>query len=154
MLSFLIIVFALLLGIDEIFKQWVDENMNPGEKRELFGRRIIIRKVYNRGFLLNLLDHRPEIVKSMTAISSIGILLYDASVFLRKGTPIRKLGLTLVSAGAASNAFDRLARGKVIDYIGIPNKKKFLAQITANLGDLYIAFGGILILASGLCKKK
>ena len=43
MLSSLVIIFAVLLGIDEIFRQWVDENMNPGENRELFGGRIIVR---------------------------------------------------------------------------------------------------------------
>lgn len=154
MLSSLVIIFAVLLGIDEIFRQWVDENMNLGENRELFGGRIIVRKVYNRGFMLNLLDRKPVIVKGMTVIASIGILLYDVQIFLKKGKLIRKLGLTLASAGAAGNAFDRLARGKVIDYIGIPARNKFLGRITANLGDLYIACGGILLLVSGLFKKR
>ena len=144
MLSLMLIVFAVLLGTDVVIKQQVEENMNPGEKRELFGGKVIIRKVYNRGFLLNVLDNHPAIVRGATIITSIGIFIWDALVFLRRGHSVKKLGMTLLSAGAASNAFDRLARGKVIDYIGVRSQKKFLAQITANLGDLYIASGGIL----------
>lgn len=87
-------------------------------------------------------------------ITSAGILIWDVLVFLKKGNFPRKLGLTLLSAGAASNSFDRMARGKVIDYIGIRSKKRFLARITANLGDLYIACGGILVMLTDLMQKR
>lgn len=153
MLSFFVIVFALLLGTDVVLKKWVEENINPGEKRELFGGKIIIRKIYNQGFLLNLLDHKPMIVRRATVAAGIGVLLYDAAVFLRKGRPIRKLGLTFLSAGAASNIFDRLAKGKVTDYIGLPGRK-FPARITANLGDIYIVCGGILLLICDILKRR
>lgn len=153
MFSFFVILFAVLLGVDVVLKKWVEENVNSDEKHELFGGKVIIRKIYNQGFILNLLDHKPMIVRRATAASGIGVLLYDAAVFLRKGRPIRKLGLTFLSAGAASNIFDRLAKGKVTDYIGLPGKK-FPARITANLGDLYIACGGILILICDILKRR
>lgn len=153
MLSFFVLIFALLLGVDVVLKKWVEENINPGEKRGLFKGKVIIRKVYNRGFMLSLLDHKPGLVKGASAAAGIGILLYDAAVFLRKGKYIRKLGLTLLSAGAASNIFDRLAKGKVTDYIGLAGKG-VPARITANLGDLYIACGGILIMACDFLKRR
>lgn len=153
MLSWMAAIFAALLGTDVMCKQQVEENLEPGEIRELFGGKVLIRKVYNRGFMLNLLDDRPGIIKGATMITGAGILIWDALVFLKKGNALRKLGLTVLSAGAASNAFDRLARGKVIDYIGIPGKNRFLARITANLGDLYIACGGIFIMISDLLRK-
>ena len=55
--------------------------------------------------------------------------------------------MTLVSAGAASNLFDRLVRGRVVDYIGFRTQKKFLGRITANLGDVYLAVGSVLVMA-------
>lgn len=154
MFSWMVVVFAALLGTDEICKQQVEENLNPGERRELFGGRVIIRKAYNRGFFLNLFEDRPRVIRGATMISSAGILIWDVLVFLKKGNFLRKLGLTLLSAGAASNTFDRMARGKVIDYIGIRSKKRFLARITANLGDLYIACGGILVMLTDLMGKR
>lgn len=153
MISLFVILFAILLGMDTVLKRWVEENINQDEKRELFNGKIIIRKVYNRGFMLNFLDHKPRIVKGMTAVVSIGLLLYDTAVFLRRGKYVRKLGLTLLSAGAASNTFDRLVKGRVTDYIGYSGKK-FPARITANLGDLYITFGGILILLCDFFRRR
>lgn len=153
MLSLFVILFAVLLGTDVVLKRWVEENIDQDEKRELFNGKIIIRKVYNRGFILNFLDHKPGIVKGMTVAATIGVFLYDTAVFLRRGKYARKLGLTLLSAGAASNTFDRLAKGKVTDYIGYSGKK-FPARFTANFGDLYIAFGGILILICDFLKRR
>ncbi len=154
MLSLMIIIFAVFFGLDVVIKQHVEENMNPGEKRELFGDAVIIRKVYNRGFLLNILDNHPAIVKGATMVTGIGVLVYDVFVFLGKGHLVKKLGMTLLSAGAASNSFDRLVRGKVIDYIGFRNQKKFLARITANLADFYIACGGVLLTICAVFSRK
>lgn len=153
MFSFFVLIFALLLGIDVVLKKWVEENINSGEKRELFKGKVIIRKVYNRGFMLSLLDHKPGLVKGAAAAAGIGILLYDAAVFFKRGKYFRKLGLTLLSAGAASNIFDRLAKGKVTDYIGFLGKG-FPARITANLGDLYIACGGLLLMVCDFLKRR
>ena len=58
MLSLFVILFAVLLGTDVVLKRWVEENIDQDEKRELFNGNIIIRKVYNRGFILNFLDHK------------------------------------------------------------------------------------------------
>ena len=119
MLSAMLVIFAILLGADIMIKKRVEEELNPGEERELPGGKIVIRKVYNRGFLLNLFDEYPAAVKGMSLFASAGVMAWDVLTFAKKRNYIRKLGMTLVSAGAASNLFDRLARGKVVDYIGL-----------------------------------
>lgn len=150
MLSAMLILFAVLLGTDVLLKERVEEELNPGEERKLPGGKVIIRKVYNRGFLLNLFDGRPAIVRGMSLFAGGGVLLWDCLTFARKRNYVRKLGITFVSAGAASNLFDRLARGKVVDYIGLQTEKKFLRNITGNLGDLYLACGSALVMAGEL----
>lgn len=139
-------LFALLLGSDVLIKQYVEENIEPGEKREVFDGKVIIRKVYNKGFLLNFLDRYPAIIKGTSIAAGVGVLIYDALFFWKRGRYIEKLGTTFITAGAASNIFDRLARGKVIDYIAFRSSNKSLARITANLGDFYIAVGALLTL--------
>ena len=47
--------------------------------------------------------------------------------------------------------YDRVIRGKVIDYIGFRSKYKFLSRITANLADFYVVIGGVL---AALGRKK
>ena len=158
MLSWMSILFASLLGIDVMIKQQVEENIRRGEEKELAGGKIVIRKVYNRGFLLNFLEGNPKLVKGAAVASGIVLLIWDVLTFIpvritrvtladgKKGFFLKKLGMTLLSAGAASNIFDRLVRGRVIDYIGIRTGKRYLDKITANLGDCYIAGGGILLM--------
>lgn len=147
MLSSMMMLFAILLGADVMIKKLVEEELNPGEERELLDGKIVIRKVYNRGFLLNLFDKYPAAVKGMSLFAGAGVLVWDVLTFAKKRNYIRKLGMTLVSAGAASNLFDRLAKGRVVDYIGLRTKKKSLGRITANLGDVYLACGSALVMA-------
>lgn len=147
MLSAMLVIFAILLGADIMIKKRVEEELNPGEEKELPGGKIVIRKVYNRGFLLNLFDEYPAAVKGMSLFAGAGVMAWDVLTFAKKRNYIRKLGMTLVSAGAASNLFDRLARGKVVDYIGLRTKKKHIGSITANLGDIYLAMGSVLVMA-------
>ena len=159
MLSAMLVLFALLLCADVIFKKQVEEELNPGEERELPFGKIVVRKVYNRGFLLNLFERYPAAVKWASLFAGAGVLLWDCLTFAKKRNYIRKLGMTLVSAGAASNLFDRLTKGKVVDYIGWRSEKKFPGRITANLGDIYLACVSALVMAGEilsvtLSKKK
>jgi Lipoprotein signal peptidase len=147
MFSVMLVMFAILLGADVMIKRWVEDELNQGEERKLPGGGLVLRKVYNRGFLLNLFDERPKAVRGMSVFAGAGVLAWDFLTFAKKRSYVKKLGMALVSAGAASNLFDRLAKGKVVDYIGFKTKKKFLGRITANLGDIYLVCGGVLVMA-------
>ena len=147
MFSVMLVIFAILLGADVMIKRWVEDELNQGEERKLPGGGLVLRKVYNRGFLLNLFDEHPKAVRGMSVFAGAGVLAWDFLTFAKKRSYVKKFGMALVSAGAASNLFDRLAKGKVVDYIGFKNKKKFLGRITANLGDIYLVCGGVLVMA-------
>ena len=75
MLSAMLVLFALLLCADVIFKKQVEEELNPGEERELPFGKIVVRKVYNRGFLLNLFERYPAAVKWASLFAGAGVLL-------------------------------------------------------------------------------
>lgn len=138
---------ALLVGllcIDMGIKQYIEDSFDLNEERETIIDKVVLRKVYNKGFLMNTLDKRPEIVKGCSAAVGIAIIIYDAWLFLRKGRWCKKLGMVFLTAGAFSNVYDRLVRGKVIDYIGIQWKNTKLARITANLADVYVVVGAVI----------
>ena len=99
------------------------------------------RKVYNKGFCFNTLDKKPELVRKTSGILCAGFAIYDAWLFLKKGKWLRKFGMVFLTAGAISNTYDRLIRGKVIDYIGIQWKNSRLRRLTANLADVYVVIG-------------
>lgn len=146
-------LFSTLLGTDILLKQTIEEKMKPGERRELPGGKIILRKVHNRGFIFSSLEEHTALVKGGSLFAGLVVVLSDVWIWLRGGRFLEKLGMTLFSAGAASNVFDRFVRGYVVDYIAVDTKNKRLAGITANLGDIYLALGMILTAIEKIGKR-
>lgn len=134
-----------LFGVDMAVKQYIEENIEDTEEKSFCGSKIVIRKIYNKGFALNSMEEEPEKVTKVSVWTAIAIFIMTALESMRKGHRFQKLALVLLSAGAASNTYDRVVRGKVIDYIGCRSGKKFLDGITANLADLYIFLGAMII---------
>lgn len=138
-------LFAFLLGADEAVKEYVEANIQAGEERKLSGGRFRIRKVYNSGFALSSFSDRPDMVRKISLAAGAPVFLYWFRLLASKGRFIEKLGTTLMAAGAAGNLYDRIMRGKVVDYIGVTSRSSFLSKLTANLADLYLAAGSILV---------
>lgn len=146
-------LFLVLATLDMGIKQYIEDTFQKNEERETVVPKIVLRKVYNKGLFLNSLDQYPAFIKAESAAAGICVLLYDVWVFLHKGNLCKKIGMAFVSAGALSNIYDRLIRGKVIDYIGVRCKNKFLLRVTANLADLYVVLGAFLV-AIAKCFRK
>lgn len=147
-------IFAGLLGTDMAVKQYVEDTFEKGKDKDTVLKHVVLRKVHNKGFALNTLDQYPKVIKITSLISAGMLTVYDVVLFRKRGKWLEKLGMILVSAGAASNIFDRLVRGQVIDYIGFKSRNKFLADITANLADFYVAIGAVLVsIVKGMRRK-
>lgn len=123
-------------------------------KRETLIPGLVLRKVHNKGFAFNILEHEPGIIRKSSVCAAAGILIYDCWLFLRKKRTVGKIGMMLVSAGAVSNLYDRLIRRTVIDYIGIKSEKKRISDLTANLADVYLTVGAVLTGMSGMAHRK
>ena len=130
--------------IDEV-KQYIEENVSEKEEKNFCGTKVLIRKVYNKGFAFNSMDSEPDKVKKASVITTAVILMLTLAESFREGHKVNKTALTLLSAGAISNTYDRIVRGKVVDYIGIRSDHKILGDVTANLADVYILIGSVLM---------
>lgn len=134
---------GLLFAADQILKFYAEQNMEKGEEKELT-EHIVLRRVSNKGMCLNLLSDRPGIVKALSlAAAGIVSLCYVWNLIRAKGF-WKKSALSLLTAGAWSNTFDRFARDHVTDYIGFKCENKKLASVTYNLADFFIAAGALL----------
>lgn len=147
-------MFLVLVCIDMGVKQYIEDTFEENEERETVLQNVVLRKVYNRGFAFNVLDRYPEIIRKSSICATVWILVYDLWLFFRKKRRVHKLGMIFVTAGAFSNIYDRLIREKVIDYIGMKSKNSFLSNLTANLADIYIMVGTVLVTMSHLVHKK
>ena len=135
-------------------KQYIEDTLEKDEERETLIPGLVLRKVHNKGFAFNILEHEPGIIRKSSVCAAAGILIYDCWLFLRKKRTVGKIGMVLVSAGAVSNLYDRLIRRTVIDYIGIKSEKKRISDLTANLADVYLTVGAVLTGISGMAHRK
>lgn len=147
-------IFLVLVCLDMGIKQYIEDTFEKDEERKTVIDGLVLRKVYNKGFAFNLMDDHPETIRSSSVCAGIGLLLYNSLLFFTKGKRVRKLGMLFVTAGAFSNIYDRLIREKVIDYIGIECKNSYLSKLTANLADIYIVIGTILVTISRMTHGK
>lgn len=138
-------LFLGLVCLDMGIKCYIENTYKEKEERETILDGVVFRKIYNRGFILNTLENKPKLIKGVSAVLGAGILAYDAQLFFKKGKLFEKIGMVFVSAGAVSNIYDRLVRGKVIDYIGFQSKFRFIRKLTANLADFYVAVGAVIV---------
>lgn len=151
----LIGITAILAMIDIILKSCIEGNLIQKEERNACGGKLILRKVYNKGFSLNLMENNPDAVKYVSAFATIILTIVQLISLMRKKVSVfKKVGLSLMTAGAWSNTFDRWLRGYVIDYIGFQTKKEKLTQLTWNLGDFFLIAGGVLVVAASAFKRK
>ncbi|MEE1085670.1 MAG: signal peptidase II [Schaedlerella sp.] len=148
----LLICITIILALaDIVLKSCVENSLTTKEERYAFKEKIILRKVYNKGFCLNLLEDKPEVVKYTSAYMTVLVTIYQLFTLMRKKEClVKKTGLSFFSAGAWSNTFDRWIRGYVIDYVGIPSKDKEKEKFSFNLADVLIALGGILVVCSAV----
>lgn len=137
-------MFLVLVCIDMGIKQYIEDTFEEGEERETLVPGLVLRKVYNKGFAFNILERTPDLIRKCSVFAAAGVLISDCWIFSRKKRMAGKLGMTLVSAGAFSNVYDRLLRERVVDYIGVQSKNKKLSNLTANFADVYLAVGAVL----------
>ena len=147
-------MFLVLACIDMGIKQYIEDTLEKDEERETLIPGLVLRKVHNKGFAFNILEHEPGIIRKSSVCAAAGILIYDCWLFLRKKRTVGKIGMVLVSAGAVSNLYDRLIRRTVIDYIGIKSEKKRISDLTANLADVYLTVVAVLTGISGMAHRK
>ena len=153
----LIIIFMsmtlILVLVDIVIKFYVEGNIARGEKREILDGKVEVRKEYNEGFALNLMDEKPQAVRVVSAYTSVLLTIFQCLTLLQKKRVGRKFGLSLMTAGAWSNTFDRWVHKYVIDYIGFQTKSEKVNQLTFNLGDFFLIIGSGFVLLSLLFEK-
>lgn len=146
----LLSITACLALLDIAVKSTIEGYMTRKEERTACKGKVILRKVYNRGFCMDVLEDRPETVKYASAYAAVLLTIYQLYTLMRKKRFVKKAGLSLMTAGAWSNTFDRWLRGYVIDYVGFQTKWENLTKLTFNLGDFFIGAGSVLVALSSL----
>lgn len=154
MIIICVLLIVLVAGTDLICKWYVDTRFRKGESVSCCREKVTIRKVHNKGMMLNFMEKRPNFVHTGSFAAMVMVLIYQMFLFSKSRCLKEKIGVALISGGAVSNTFDRIKKGYVVDYIGFNCKWKKLAGVTYNLGDFAIFAGAFLVLIENVMKKK
>lgn len=105
-----------------------------------------IALVENVGAFLSLGERLPESVRFAVFVVLVGVGLLAAIVWLLRGAggrPFREsVGVALILGGGLGNLIDRLAHGRVVDFLQL--RVGALHTGVFNLGDLTIVAGALI----------
>ena len=145
-MKYAMIAAAIFTG-DYFLKEHMEERQEIRGKKELCRGRVQLKKYHNKGAAMNFLEKRPGLVRRA---SGAVLLMLAALWFLsRKKNPCVMLGLRLAIGGGASNLYDRIRKGYVMDYLSFCTPWKWLNQIVFNISYFCVIFGSLLVIIHG-----
>lgn len=140
---------AVLVGIDQIIKLWVLENLVPVRQMTVVQNFFYLTYVENRGAAFGLFQTKTILLAVLTSVVLLGIIYLILS-----GRITEKLmvwSLALVVAGGVGNLIDRVARGFVVDYLDFGVLFGFPVF---NFADCCVVVGTILLLGGILWQDR
>ena len=129
-----LLIAILTLGACTAARWYLDR---PGRReRSAFGGRVRLTALWNRGAAFGLPLGREVLIVLST------LVLAATALFWRRRNPF---GAGLVLGGGISNLWERLRRGKVLDYLRFPAAPGKLGKYVYNLADLALFLGAVLL---------
>ena len=145
---------AVIFCADGAVRHRIDKRMETGEKKEICGGRIVLRKRYNEGAAFGICKSRPEAVTAVQGVLLAAAAAGFSMLLPKKGRTGLKISLGMLVGGGLGNFCDRIRKGHVVDYISIPSRCKCLSNIVFNLSDLFVFAGAVFGMLSANRKKK
>jgi signal peptidase II len=124
---------GIVFALDQMSKRFVGNRLPPGQSISV-GRYVHIRHVASTG-LAGLVHSRRALVWLWLALLGVLLLLLRDGRFFQHASARIALGMAL--GGTASNLYDQLRRGKVIDFLDVAGWPVF------NVADAAITMGAL-----------
>ena len=96
----LINITACLALIDIALKSTIKGYMTQKEERTACGGKLILRKVYNKGMCMNLLEDHQEVVKYGSAFAAVLLTIYQLIIDQEKSVYFEEMGTVFDDGGA------------------------------------------------------
>ena len=131
---------VLIIIIDQLTKILAAVNLSFTTKISLIPGIINLVYLENTGAAFSILSDKVEILGVISVLFCIALIVYAYKK--RPESVLQRISLTLIFAGAAGNAIDRIARGYVIDFI----ETAFMDFPVFNIADIAITVGAALLI--------
>ncbi|NLO47513.1 MAG: signal peptidase II [Clostridiales bacterium] len=142
-----IIISAVIITADQLFKQWISAHVPVGGELRLLPGLIRLTNVHNTGAAFSLFQDMQTIILIITGVFCL-IVIFGLIMKSVKGV-FGNLALAMVLGGALGNMIDRVLTGSVVDMFDF----QFIRFAVFNIADVFITFGALMfcvfILRSG-----
>ena len=142
-------VAAVVVILDQASKRLIWAAFEDTGGTELIGSLLRIRLSTNTGAVMGILSDSRPILIAVTIISIIALIYF--AYRMRYAPVFRRICLGLVLGGAFGNLIDRIATGKVVDFIdmGIGSYR----WPTYNVADIAVTVGAVILIAGFAFQK-
>jgi signal peptidase II len=134
------------IGCDQVTKQIAADQLGDGASRSLWHDAVRLQYTENPGAFLGLGGSLPQNIRTpVLAGATLVLLLWVALALRAQGMGLAyRLGLYLILGAGLSNLWDRLLRGRVIDFLNVGIGP--LRTGIFNLADVALMLGLALML--------
>ncbi|MDR2172704.1 MAG: signal peptidase II [Burkholderiales bacterium] len=149
--SWWLLVSVLVIALDRLTKLWVYETFYSGEVRPVTSFFSLIL-TFNTGAAFSFLAGAGGWQRPFFIVISIVVCLVLLWWLLRGGSRRLSLGLVLIIGGALGNLWDRIAYGRVIDFLLLHYQQ--WSYPAFNIADSAIVVGAVLLFADSMRQRK
>ena len=136
----------MVIVLDRLTKIYVERRFGvPYGPRQILDHVLSLTVIRNRGAAFGLFQNFTLGFFIVSVVVMVGILIYYWR--LPAGDWSARLGLSLVFGGALANAYDRLVKGSVVDFIQLPHWPIF------NVADSAVSIGVVILVLGGLVRS-
>ena len=143
------IVAAAVFAGDLVVKEHIEKQRDGKEETVICSNKVVVKKYHNTGAAFNFMEQRPGLVKGVCGAVLFALAMLWCICSGKKGNPGMLLGLSLSIGGGASNFYDRVKRGYVVDYFSFCTPFQKLNQVIFNISDLCIFLGSLMVAVFG-----
>jgi signal peptidase II len=151
---------AAIVVADQITKAMVLASLRPGEERTITGFFKLVL-AFNTGAAFNFLGDASGWQRYLFGAIAFAAACLIVWLLRRGGDRLYCAGLSLILGGAVGNLCDRLALGKVVDFLSFHDFMPFRHPLIAwldpfpafNVADSAITVGAVLLILDGFRRK-
>lgn len=148
MLFIYLLLSAVLIGLDQIVKYWVVENISLGEVQDFIPGILSLTHIRNTGGAWSILEGQMWFFYIITVVAVVAAVCFLVKNL--KGSKWMTIGISLVLAGAVGNFIDRIRLGYVVDMF----RTEFMSFPIFNVADCALVIGAILIFIEFILEER
>ncbi len=141
MYTLMLIIGAVVVGADQLLKNWITAHISFGESQTIIPGLLSFTKVHNTGAAWSSFEGKTWFFYLVTVIAVAIILPLLIKAWRQKTSLLYYSGLVLMLAGTIGNFIDRARQGFVVDMFQLD----FINFPIFNIADLALTIGVALL---------